>query len=173
MSKTPSASFDVERRPPWADLPPDTLLRVPSIARWYGMSEVTVRGLISVGRLPARRTELGHWLVEACDADLLRNYQPQQSRRSKTGPCGACARIARHLASTSSDVAEDMAVAVALHPGNVRKHLTELQRGGYVLRSDGLPRRWSLTPAGEQWLTESSSHDARGMRQHAREVISA
>jgi DNA-binding transcriptional ArsR family regulator len=57
--------------------------------------------------------------------------------------------IAELLADWQNATAEELATAIGLHPGNVRKHLAMLRAAGIVDRDDdGL---WQLTPSGQRY----------------------
>jgi excisionase family DNA binding protein len=126
------------------------LVGLPEAAQHLGVSSKTVRELVRLRRLPARR--LGQlWYVER---DLLeefaRTYQPRRPKpvQRRTSNTDSRGRVARLLAEWQSATADELAVGIGLHPGNVPKHLVILASAGVTERDDeGL---WRLTAAGRR-----------------------
>ena len=124
------------------------LVGLPEVARHLGVSSKTVRELVRLRRLPARR--LGQlWYV---DRDVLeefaQTYQPRRPKpaQRRTTNTDSRERVARLLAEWQSATADELAVGIGLHPGNVRKHLVILASAGVAERDhEGL---WRLTAAG-------------------------
>ena len=104
--------------------------------------------LVRNGRLPARR--LGQlWYVERkVLEEFAETYEPRRlkSGQRRTSNTDSRERVARLLAEWQAATADELAVGIGLHPGNVRKHLVILASAGVAERDDeGL---WRLTAAG-------------------------
>jgi DNA-binding MarR family transcriptional regulator len=122
------------------------LLGLNDAARQLGVERATLTRLVRNGSLPGLRLA-DRWYVEARDlADFASSYKPRRRTRAAEKTSAAQAKIAATLADWQEATANELAVAVELHPGNVRKHLLLLQQAGKVQRDEeGL---WSLTAAG-------------------------
>ena len=130
------------------------LVGLTEAARHLGVSSKTVRELVHHGRLPARR--LGPlWYVERqVLEEFAETYQPRRLKRSprSTSNTDSRERVARLLAEWQAATADELAVGIGLHPGNVRKHLLILASAGVAERDDeGL---WHLTAAGRRLQEE-------------------
>ncbi len=130
------------------------LVGLTEVARQLAVSTKTVRELVHQHRLPARR--LGpHWYVERkVLEEFAETYQPRRLKRAqrRTSNTDSREKVARLLAEWQEATAEELAVGVALHPGNVRKHLVILATAGIAERDDeGL---WRLTAAGRRLQEE-------------------
>lgn len=114
------------------------LVGLTEVARHLGVSSKTVRELVREHRLPARR--LGQlWYVERDVLDeFAETYQPRRPKRSprQTSKTDSRERVARLLAEWQSATADELAVGIGLHPGNVRKHLVILAAAGVAERDD-------------------------------------
>jgi DNA-binding transcriptional ArsR family regulator len=106
------------------------------------------------GRLPARR--LGQiWYVER---NVLEEFaatyerRPRKPPQRRTSNTDSREKVARLLAEWQSATADELAVGISLHPGNVRKHLVILAAAGVAERDhEGL---WRLTAAGRRLQEE-------------------
>lgn len=130
------------------------LLGLPEVARRLGVQRGTVNQFVRNGRLPARR--LGQlWYVERkVLEEFAETYEPRRLKRGQrqTSNTDSRERVARLLAEWQAATADELAVGVGLHPGNVRKHLVILASAGVAERDDeGL---WHLTPAGRRLQEE-------------------
>ncbi len=130
------------------------LVGLPDAARQLGVSSKTVRELVRQRRLPARR--LGQlWYVERqVLEEFADTYKPRRPRpaQRRTANSESRERVARLLAEWQEATAEELAIGIGLHPGNVRKHLVILASAGVVDRDDeGL---WRLTAAGRRLQEE-------------------
>lgn len=127
---------------------PDRLLGLSQVAKQLGMSFERVRRLAESNTLPAIRLA-DRWLVHADDvAEFAKTWVPpkpvRQVRPRPENPNRVA--IVTVLADWQRATAEELAVAVQLHAGNVRKNLVLLQAAGFAVRAeDG---QWSLTLAG-------------------------
>ncbi len=126
------------------------LIGLPEVARRLQVSCATARTLVYRGRLPARR--LGQlWYVER---DVLEEFaatyerkRPKAVQRHTTNT-DSRERVARLLVEWQEATAEELAVGIRLHPGNVRKHLVILESAGFAEREDS--GFWRLTDAGRR-----------------------
>jgi excisionase family DNA binding protein len=132
------------------------LVGLTEVARHLGVSSKSVRQLVHQGRLPARR--LGPlWYVEHdVLEEFAKTYQPRRLKLTprQTSNTDSRAKVASLLAEWQSATADELAVGIGLHPGNVRKHLVILASAGVAERDDeGL---WRLTAAGRRLQEETA-----------------
>lgn len=126
-----------------------TLLGLNDARLRLGISRNTITRLVTDGSLPALRLD-DRWYVEARDLEAFaRTYQPRRnvpSQRRITRNDQSRIAVLATLADWQEATATEIAEAISLHPGNVRKHLALLEKAGATQRvGDAL---WSLTEAG-------------------------
>jgi len=111
--------------------------------------------MVRLGRLPARR--IGpHWYIEeAVLEEFASSYQrPRHRTRRKPPTSESREKVARLLAEWQEATADELAVGIDLHPGNVRKHLVILEAAGVADRDD--EGFWRLTQAGRRLYDRSA-----------------
>lgn len=129
------------------------LLSLPEVARRLGVSRAVVKGIVLGGSLPAVRT-VDRWYVRREDLTAFADRFEAPKKRTKASRPPrrneeTRAAIAALIGEWQEATANELAVAVGIHPGNVRKHLVMLEAAGVAKRDDeGL---WRLTQAGDRY----------------------
>ncbi len=128
--------------------PPPGFLGLPDAARRLGIDRSSLNRLVREGRFAAQR--IGpHWYVDPAVLDeFAASYRPARHRRTKHPTNESREQVARLLADWQEATADELAVGVGLHPGNVRKHLVILEAAGAAERDDSA--LWRLTEAGRR-----------------------
>ncbi len=112
--------------------------------------------LVRDRRLPARRLGQLFYVEREVLEEFAKTYQPRRLKRTARQNSNTDSRekVARLLAEWQSATADELAVGIGLHPGNVRKHLVILASAGVAERDDeGL---WRLTAAGRHLQEETA-----------------
>jgi len=131
--------------------PPERLIGLPEVASRLGLHRATVNAMVQDGRLPAER--IGpHWFIKQSVADRFAdNYvRPKNAPRHRTTPQAGTewqARLLRLLSDWHDATVAELATAIELHPGNIRKYLCLLEAEGWVRRDEY--GSWVLTEAGQ------------------------
>jgi excisionase family DNA binding protein len=129
----------------------ERLLSTVEAARLLGVTRVSVHSSVIEGRLPAQRID-GRWYINQTDVEAYRPRLPSTAGTKRVGPLNDSARrLLALLGEWGSSKADELAVVVELHPGNVRKGLAIAEKLGYVTREG---HEWLLTDAGRQWLAQ-------------------
>ena len=129
----------------------ERLLSTVEAARLLGITRISIHNMVTEGRLPAKRID-GHWYVAQGDVEAYRPRLPPTAGIKRVGPLSSSARrLLALLEEWGSSKADELAVVVELHPGNVRKAMAIAEKLGYVAR-DG--HEWLLTEAGRRWLSQ-------------------
>ena len=126
------------------------LVGLTEVAQHLGVSSRSVRQLVHHGRLPARRVGPLWYVDRQVLEEFAKTYQPRRLKSAprQTSNTDSREKVARLLAEWQSATADELAVGIGLHPGNVRKHLVILASAGVAERDDeGL---WRLTAAGRR-----------------------
>jgi excisionase family DNA binding protein len=132
------------------------LVGLPEAARRLGVQRSTVSQLVRDRRLPARRLGQLFYVEREVLEEFAETYQPRRLKRTarQTSNTDSREKVARLLAEWQSATADELAVGIGLHPGNVRKHLVILASAGVAERDDeGL---WRLTAAGRRLQEETA-----------------
>ena len=132
------------------------LVGLTEVARHLRVSSKSVRLLVYQGRLPARRLGPLWYVDREVLEEFAKTYQPRRPKRPprQTSNTDSREKVARLLAEWQSATADELAVGIGLHPGNVRKHLVILASAGVAERDDeGL---WRLTAAGRRLQEETA-----------------
>lgn len=129
------------------------------MAEHVGSHPATVR--LYAPRIPgATRNERGQWMLPASSVEAARRLISGSlvGRKHRTSPLSGTGQQAlRHLAEWGSGNADELAIAMQLHPGNVRKALAIAAGLGFASR-DG--QNWSLTDNGHRWLAQQGQEVA-------------
>jgi len=125
------------------------LLGALEAARRLGVGRPTLAKLLASGSLPGVRLD-DRWYVDAHDFEEFAKTYKRPSRRPTHKPTGRNDASQRAIVTTLADwheaTAAEIAQAIELHPGNVRKHLVLMEKAGLTHRVDeGL---WVLTDEG-------------------------
>lgn len=135
------------------------LLGLPQAAEKLGITRFRAGELVRAGVIPATRMS-GRWFISEDElVTFAETFQPpvvvsrpRPSRTQRTRSEGTRSAIARLLRDWHDATAEELAVSIDLHPGNVRKHLALMELAGHTSRD--AKGTWSLTPSGqERYLT--------------------
>lgn len=126
-----------------------TLLGTTDVARRLGVKRATVTELVARGSLPALRLA-DRWYVEASDLDAFAKTYTPRKRTANSRNARNRQAVMQTLADWHEATAAEIAQAVELHPGNVRKHLVLMEKAGLTARvGEGL---WTLTAEGQTSL---------------------
>ncbi len=129
----------------------ERLLSTVETAQLLGITRISVHSMVTEGRLPAQRID-GHWCIAQSDVEAYRPRLPPTAGTKRVGPISDSARrMLVLLEQWGSSKADELAVVVDLHPGNVRKGLAIAEKLGYVTREG---HEWLLTDTGRQWLAQ-------------------
>ncbi len=126
--------------------PPAGFLGLPDAAGRLGIERSSLNRLVREGRIAAQR--IGpHWYIDPAVLDeFASSYRPARHRRTRHPTNESREQVARLLADWQEGTADELAVGIGLHPGNVRKHLVILEAAGVAERDDS--GFWRLTEAG-------------------------
>ena len=135
------------------------LLSTAQMAEHIGAHPATVR--LYAPRIPgATRNERGQWMLPATSVEAARRLISGAlvGRKHRTSPLnGTGHRALQNLAEWGNGTADELAIAMQVHPGNVRKTLAIAAGLGLTAR-DG--QNWSVTDSGRRWLTEHAQEVA-------------
>lgn len=134
---------------------PGQLLGLDQAAKQLGICVKSARQLVADDSLPAIRLA-DRWYVHADDVtEFARTWEPPRRARPAPRPRPENPNriaIVLALADWERATAEELAIAVQIHAGNVRKNLALLEAAGLAERGgDG---QWSLTPDGYRHAQE-------------------
>ena len=126
----------------------DEFVGLPEVAERLGIHRATVNDMVRSGRLPATR-DGAHWLVRRTDLEDFASAYVRPSNaptpRSSTLPSTA-PKILELLAEFESASVLELTPLLAIHEGNVRKHLRLMEVAGLV--TPGRDAQWRLTDRG-------------------------
>jgi DNA-binding transcriptional ArsR family regulator len=139
----------------------DTLLGLPQAAEKLGITRRRAGELVRAGVIPATRIA-DRWFVQEGVlekfAESFRPLPPSNRRRPPIRSERTRLAIAQLLSDWQDATADELAVPLDLHPGNVRKHLVIMEAADLVSRDrQGV---WRLTPVGHDRYPASSTHEA-------------
>lgn len=153
---------------------PTDLVGLPEAALVLNLHRATVNEMVHDGRLHGWR--LGpHWYVSRADLEeFAASYERPKNSPRRRAPGESAASWKRRIANILSDwqeaTADELAAAVDLHPGNIRKYLHLLERDGMTLRDEF--GSWHLTPAGESSYSQVDETDQAAPRPSLKAVQS-
>jgi len=134
--------------------PPLGFVSLPDAARRLGVARGSLNHLVREGRLAAERVG-PHWYVDPVVLDAFaQTYRPSNRRRTVRPVNESREQVARLLADWQEATADELAIGVGLHPGNVRKHLVILEAAGVAERDD--QAYWRLTEEGRRQYKEAA-----------------
>ena len=129
------------------------------MAEHVGAHPATVR--LYAPRIPgATRNERGQWMLPTSSVEATRSLISGAlvGHKHRTSPLnGTGHRALRHLAEWESGTADELALAMQIHPGNIRKALAIAAGLGLTARTD---QNWSVTDAGRRWLAQQAQEVA-------------
>jgi excisionase family DNA binding protein len=137
----------------------DNLVPLPAAAERLGLHRATVNEMIHQGRIAAVR--LGpHWYIRRSDLEAFAAsyrrppntpYRPR--RRDELAP--ATCKLQELLTDWGDATVAELAIAVDLHEGNIRKHLRLLEARGLAGRDEG--GTWRPKQTGEERLLKGDA----------------
>jgi hypothetical protein len=118
------------------------------VALELGCPRFVLNRHILEGRLPASRSERGHWYLNDEQLAIAKTLvTPHEARQL---PCQSCYSLAELLMEFEFATPLELAGAIELHEGNVRKHLLHLAGKKLAIRNPD--RSWMLTVKGIDWI---------------------
>ena len=109
----------------------------PQVGALLGIDQRTVRDYIRTNKLPAIRID-GHWFISESDLQTFRSTYCPSSRKKRDTRRFNLRQVDLDTLSTLAQwddgTAEELALALQLHPGNARKHLCILEAQEFVVR---------------------------------------
>lgn len=127
-------------------------LTTTEAARILGLHPAYVRTITKQGKIPAQRID-GQWQLALNDVVAYRR-QLKPTLRSRTSNrllAPSAVRSLQLLQEWGSAEAEQLALVIEVHPGNIRKGLAIAEKLGFAARTG---TDWSLTEDGRRWLAE-------------------
>ncbi len=134
------------------------VLGLPQAAEKLGVTRFRVGELVRAGVIPATLMS-GRWFVhEDALVRFAESFHPPATVAVRPRPASRGERtrtaMARLLADWQEATADELAVPLELHPGNVRKHLVIMEAAG--LASRDVKGAWRLTQDGADRYGTSS-----------------